>query len=317
MRARVHISVPLAVLATGFAASSHAELIAIQPRVSVGAQNYEVRFEDRTGVDSIGGVDFRDGFNAADQLSFFGGGLTFSGARFFADFSGQWSQTGNDDNVQLQGIEIAPGRYTAGDGQNHRSQTEFDREEFNASFGFGVTSNFSVYAGYKRATSDLTQTLTPILTPPPFVDTVGGRDGDVLFRGDYLIEFEYDGAFVGATYSIPVGTAGAFSIQSSVAQLDGEFTQRFAGTVAVTTPTGQRTIDPTFKDGTVEGDSVGVNIGVAWTGNVGNFSYTIGIDHSQYEFDASKSQALWAADFEEKNLRARLDLRYRFNLTSE
>jgi hypothetical protein len=306
------------------AADAAAQSTVVQPRVSIGVQDYQLHFDDVILPLANGGHDFRAGFKVDDRLPFIGAGLNFSVGRAFADFSGQWSQNGSDHGTQFEGVAIGPGLYTSGDGLNHRSDAEFHRQELNVTLGWGATANLSLYGGYKHATVDLTQTLTPILSPPPFVDVSGGRDGDVLFTGTYEMQFTYSGAFAGVTYSVPV-SAGAFSFQSSLAYLDGAFEQRFFGNVSVTNPNSPnslRSINPTFKDGQIEGQSFGLNVGISWTGDFAwlgeglrKLSYTIGIDHSQYKFDSGKSNSLWAADLQERNTRARLDLSYRFGQT--
>jgi hypothetical protein len=307
-----------AILFTGRAG---AQSIVVQPRISAGLQNYQLRFDDVISPLPSGGTDIRGGFKVADTISFVGTGLNVAYQRFFADASGQWSQDGTDHNQQIEGNAIGGGVYTSGDGQNHTSDVSFRRREFNLSLGWAATPEFSVFAGYKYAKVDLTQHLSPILSPPPLVNTATGQDGNVLFFGDYRMNFTYNGGFIGATYAVPVRSAGALALQSSLARLDGTFSQHFTGNVFVTNPAfpnNLRPIDGSFKDGQVDGISFGLNVGISWSGNLAWMSaplerlvYTIGIDQSQYKFDSGKSKSLWAADLQERNTRARLELRYR------
>jgi hypothetical protein len=299
-----------------------AEPVGLQPRVSAGLQNYSMGFEDVISPVSNGGLDFiRDGFEVADVLPFVGAGATLTWGRLFFDVSGQWSRNGHDETRQRMSTEIdkngntSPGVVGASNvfGQTHRLVADFDRSEYNGAVGWAVTDAFSTYLGYKRASSDMTQTTAPELTPPPSI-------GDVLFAGDYAMEFSYHGFYIGATYSLPVRDWGAFALQSSIARLDGSFTERFAGTAGIfVSPTSQVAINPSFRDGTVEGKSTGFNIGLSFTGGLGlrGLSYTIGIDRSLYKFDSGKSPAFWAADYEEVNTRGRIDLRYRLPLRPE
>jgi hypothetical protein len=312
----------VALAAFGFVAHANAQSVAVTPRVSTGVQDYQLRFEDVITPLPAGGTDIRGGFKVADTISFVGTGLNVAYGQFFADASGQWSQNGHDHNQQIEGNAIGDGVFTAGDGQNHNSDVNFSRREFNLSVGWGATSELSVFAGYKYAKVDLTQHLSPILSPPPLVNYATGQDGNVLFFGDYLMHFTYNGGFVGATYAVPVGGIGAIALQSSLARLDGAFAQRFSGEVFVTNPNfpnNLRPINPSFKDGQVDGISFGLNVGISWSGGCGWISqglqrliYTIGVDESQYTFDSGKSKSLWAADLTEKNTRARFELRYRF-----
>lgn len=294
-----------------------ADALVLQPRATIGQQRYELVFEDVLVPDDSGGFDFRDGFGIADTLLIKGAGLTATYGSFFVDVSGQWSDTGNSESIQFMGRATGQG-LAPGNGHAHRELNSFDRKEFNGTVGWAVTSNLSAYFGYKRATVDLTQSTTPVLSPLPDF-------GDVLFVGDYAMEFEYDGYFVGATYSVPVRTWGAISLQSSVARLDGTFSQVFTGAAVIFTGTlTPFFLDPSFRNGVVDGRSTGINVGISWTGNFGalgagfdRLSYTIGVDHSEYTFDGGQSNAFWAADFTEKTTRGRFDLRYRFAVGGE
>ena len=309
------------------AAGDHAaaQSLLLQPRLTAGVIDYALRFDDTVSPSAGGGHDFRDGFKAQDQVPFAGIGVSLVRGRLLADVSGQWSQRGRDHTEQVVNNSLGDlGTFTVGDGQNHRSDVSFDRHEYNLSLGWAVNSTLSVYAGYKNSRADLVQTLTPLLSPPPLLDAAG-RDGDVLFNGDYRMQFSYDGAFAGVSFAVPMGPWGALALQTSLARLDGAFEQRFLGTVQVTNvnvPGQRRTISPAIKDGEVDGRSTGLNIGIAWSGTFGHgasdaasgWSYVIGLDHSRYKFDAGRSQESWASDFEEQVTRARIDLRYRFTV---
>jgi hypothetical protein len=230
----------------------------------------------------------------------------------FADLSGQWSKTGSDQGEIFQGTTVdSAGDSTPATGFEHHFDARFARHEINAAVGWAFSPEFSAYFGYKNAKLDMTQMRRPDSAPQP-------NFFDVLQTGAYTMDFSYHGFFVGATYSLPVRTWGALSVQSSVARLDASFQQSFQGTVYVVTPIGPLFLDPSFINSTVHGTSTGLNVGISWTGNLGwlsdrlqSLSYTIGFDQSQYKFSAS---AVADGDFEEKNRRARLELRYRFAL---
>ena len=290
---------------------ARADPIVVQPRVSLGQQAYELRFDDVLNSLGRSGFDFRDGFKVNDQLPFAAAGITVTANRLFLDVSGQRSKEGHDRTYQFSGRALGNDIFAPGDGHNHQLDIDLEREELNATVGWGFTDVFSAYIGFKRATVDMQQRQSPLAGPDP---------GDILFIGDYDMEFIYEGLFVGATYVVPVGDAGALSLQSTVARLDGDFSQRFSGRVLLAAPTASNSfngadVNTAFRDGVVRGDSVGVNVGISWTGqffaSLPALSYTIGLDHSRYEFDSSGSQAFWAADFNEKTTRLRLDLRYR------
>jgi hypothetical protein len=289
------------------ATGAHAAQLVIQPRLSVGTQDYELKFTDV--ITPVGtSFDFRDGFTIKDSIAFTGAGLTVSSGRFFADLSAQQSRTGEEKGEVFQGSQTGFGT-TNSIGHNHLFDARFKRDELSATAGWGVTGNFSVYLGYKNATLDMNQKRSPALSPPAIV-------GDVLQDGNYIMDFSYRGFFVGASYSVPVSDRGAFSIQSSVARLNADFKQRFEGNVYRVTSSGPLSLNPAFINSSVSGSSSGLNLGVSWTGNFGgadtwrrHLSYTLGIDESQYQF---KADAVLDGNFEEKNTRVRFDLRYRF-----
>jgi len=316
MRILLRLAVSAALLAAvcPTAEADDDAVVLIQPRISVGQQEYQLEFDDVLSPSGSSGFDFRDGFRVDDQLPFAGAGVTVTMNRWFLDVSGQRSQRGHEETYQFSGRALGNDVFAPGDGHPHHLGIDLDREEFNATLGYGFTDAFSVYVGYKDATVNMSQRQSPEPRPDP---------GDILFIGDYAMDFSYRGCFIGATYVIPVGAAGALSLQSSLARLDGSFSQRFSGDVLLAAPTAANQfagvpIDKGFRDGVVDGDSLGVNVGVSWTGTLGwidpalsRLTYTVGIDRSQYEFDSSGSKAFWAADFQEKHTRVRLDLRYR------
>jgi hypothetical protein len=296
------------------AGTAYAEQLVIQPRVSAGTQDYSLTFTDVI-TPSGNGFNFRDGFTIKDRIGYTGAGLTVSGGRFFADLSYQRSRTGESQGDIFQSSATGSG-FTNSLGHDHLFDARFDRKEQSGSFGWGVTENLSLLLGYKKATLDMNQARTPSFSPPPI-------SGDVLQIGNYIMDFSYHGFFVGASYSLPVSDKGVFSFQSSVARLNAEFKQRFEGSVFIfNSLTSLVLLNPAFITSSVRGKSSGLNLGVSWTGNFGgaagswrrNLGYTVGIDESQYQFDAD---AVADGDFNEKNTRVRFDLRYSFRTAGQ
>jgi hypothetical protein len=314
---RVHRLAGVAgVLALSGTVQCAADEIDLQPRVSGGTQAYSLTFADVI-IPNGNGFHFQNGFKISNTLQFFGAGLTASSGRAFADVSGQWSGTGTDHGEIFEGTAYdAAHDTTPALGFEHHFDARFSRHELNFALGWAFDPNFSVFSGYKTARLNITQMLTPssAFTPNVF---------DVLFIGDYTMNFSYHGFFVGATYSLPVRTWGALGIQTSVARLDSGFHQSFSGTLYVLIPTGPNSdaplyLNPSYRSATVGGLSTGLNAGISWSGNFGwandrlrTLSYTVGVDESQYRFSTSQTTY---GDFEEKNTRVRLELRYRFAL---
>jgi hypothetical protein len=322
MRRFHHTRLGVIVLAALLVADARADSFSLQPHISTGIQDYKLTFLDAISASARSNIKFRQGFSVRDRLPFVGAGLTGSYQNFFVDLSGQWSGTGRDQTHQVQGNFI-PGVniVSAGVGHDHLLDGTFDRQEFNATLGWGFTSDFSAYLGYKHAKLDLSQVMSPVQSPAPF-------NGDVLFYGTRRIDFTYHGFFIGATYSISVRSWGAISMQSSLARLNSSFKEGYAGNVDLCSDpngTGCRLVpqDASFANNKapVHGTSNGFNLGISWTAGLAwlsdrlqNLSYTIGLDRSQYEFDSgNQSNAALAANFQETNTRVRFDLRYRLN----
>jgi hypothetical protein len=308
-----------------------AQSFSLQPHLSTGVQDYKFVLDDAVNANAFGGHAFRDGFKVQDRISFVGAGLTATHDNLFLDISGQWNGKGKDQTQQFLAGSTPLGEF--GNGQNHQLDGEFDRQELNATLGWGVTPNFSAYIGYKDATLDLSQKITPIAPPPGTCNVDLSLSNpligcDLLYSGTRRIKFSYQGFFVGATYSVPIKSWGALSLQSSVARLNATFKEHYSGDIGVCfNPFGNGCllivpIDPSFADNKapVRGQSLGFNLGISWTGNfswlaagLSNLSYTIGVDRSQYAFDSGQqSDAFTAANFTETNTRARFELRYRF-----
>lgn len=293
-----------------FVCSQPASAVTFTPRVSGGYQDYALEFQDVTTPNPQGGISFRDGFRVSDRLGFLGAGLNISSKRIFVDLSAQRSARGTTHTTQFQGNGNFDVPGTTSVGHIHSLDSTFRRDELNATLGWGVTSEFSLYAGFKHAKLDMQNALLPLVDPPP-------QFGELFFFGTRAIDFHYNGPFLGATYAVPVGSWGALSIQSSVAFLDGGFKEHFNGLEFLADPsfpTGLRPIDTSDINGNLHGRARGLNLGVSWTGSFGgmlhDLSYTVGLDRSEYTFKTSESTT---GDFTETNTRLRLDLRYRFS----
>ncbi|MFI4868493.1 MAG: hypothetical protein ACHQDD_03955 [Steroidobacterales bacterium] len=300
-------------LAALIAAPSHALDITVQPRASAGLQDYQLVFPDVIAASpASNNPRIRDGFTIRDHLPFAGAGLTIGSGRLFVDLSGQWSRTGEYQSFNAQGNQFDTLNGYNGVGlHNHYLDSRFSRHELNAALGWALSPNFSAYLGYKYAALSISQARTPFLLPQPL-------PGDVLQFGSSLMDFSYHGYFLGTTYSLPVSSFGTLSVQASIARLDASFRQHFEGLLFTVDPlTGPPLLDPSLEDSTVRGSSTGLNVGISWTGSFGvarnpvpRLTYTIGLDQSQYRFQAPVTDG----DFEEKNTRVRIELRYRFGL---
>ncbi len=313
--------------------------VTLQPRVTVGAQDYEFNYFDVIAPVLPLRALTRDGFKVGDRLQLHGVGLTVASGRWFFDIGGQRTDTGTQDTLQFIGADIVNFallprdiqlllqslNVTNGPGATHDLRTDFSREDLNGVIGFGVNSNLSIFVGYKDAKTKLRNLLAPRFVPTLSVFQ-NVAFGNLYLIGEQRNEFSYKGEFIGASYSAPVERwRGAFGIQASVARLTGKIDTTYDGAVLIAVPigTGLAQIPPSAAglDTTIEagrGKSTGLNLGLSWTGNLGGLSarlerlsYTIGVDRSEYTF---KSSIRGANDFSETVTRARLDLKYAFTV---
>ena len=129
--------------------------LSFTPRASIGYLSYNA---DQLGTD----------FNF-DYI--FGGlGLSAQYGRFFVDLYGQ---------TDLKEFDEEDNNADFGDG----------RKELNLTAGYGVTSNITLFGGYKYADTD-------------------------------FIDLQYGGPFLGASFSIPVFELGAIGLNGAVAYLE-------------------------------------------------------------------------------------------------
>ena len=311
--------------------------VTLQPRITVGQQDYEFNYFDVIAPVLPLRALTRDGFKVGDRLQLYGAGLTVARGRWFLDVGGQRTNTGTQDTLQfisadivnfarlprdIQLLLLSVG-LTNGPGATHDLRTSFSREEINGVIGFGVNSNLSLFVGYKDAKTNVRNLLAPRFEPtlPVFQNVAFGN---VYLVGEQTNEFSYKGEFIGSSYSVPFERwRGSFGFQASVARLTGKIDSTFDGVVLIAVPAqpplaqippSAAGLDTTVESG--RGKSTGLNLGVSWTGNLGGlsprlerFSYTIGIDRSEYTF---KSSIRGANDFSETVTRARLDLKYAF-----
>lgn len=155
-------------------------------------------------------------------------------------------------------------------------ETDVNRNELNLTAGYAITRNFTAFGGLKYAKTEI----------------------DNSFNSGVTIDIEatYFGPFAGLALTFPISTVGALSFSGSVAYLDGEETVDNSGLNA--------SID-------VDGTSIGYALGVGWSGRFGPptsaFGYGVGLDYSAYNFEEDGDD-----EFDEKTLRARFDLKYRF-----
>jgi hypothetical protein len=297
--------------------SALAQAVVVQPRVTVGMQDYSFRYQDLVVPVNTNFSVGRDGFVVTDNVPFEGAGITVSRGRWFLDVGAQRTHTGETTTTQF--IGPFPGLGLTGNGALHDLYVPFRRKEVNVAVGYGLNSNLTMFVGYKDASTELRNNLSPKL------DQV--QIGNIYLIGQQTNTFSYKGGFVGWTYSFPVERwGGAFGFQGSVARLDGRVEAEFDFPLVVSIPAPPylQPVDPRVIGLTTtapsRGKSTGVNLGLSWTGSFNwvtpklrKLSYTIGVDRSEYSFEERSR----TNDFAETITRVRLDLRYAIGIGRE
>ncbi len=222
-----------------------------------------------------------DGGIEVDSRYLIGGaGLTVQAGRFFADIYGQTNLTDADydEDDFIDDVNV---------------ESEIERFNINLALGYAILPSVSVIGGVKYARSEIES---------DFVSddaVVAANLGNSFLD----IDVEYVGPYFGGAYALPVADLGSLVLSGSVAYLYGETTvdSELLGVVVA-------------DNQTIEGQSIGANIGLAWSGGLAPLStalagvgYSLGVDYSAYEFKDDDVDV-----FSEKTVRGKFDLKYRF-----
>ena len=154
-------------------------------------------------------------------------------------------------------------------------ESDVNRNELNLTGGFAFNQHITAFGGLKYANIE--------------------SDNDFDNGVSIDLETNYFGPFGGLALSHPILDLGSLTLTGSLAYLDGEETIENSNIVG---------------DIDNEGNAFGYALGLGWSGRFGSLipalGYGVGLDYSAYDFDGEID------DFDEKTLRARADLKYRF-----
>lgn len=247
-----------------------------------------------------------------------GGGTVFVADRFFVDGYVQHAFEASDTTSQVQTLTtslsgtgtISSGDFTAPfnfngagvDRVSTTSEVDTDRTEWSVAAGYAVTDSFSLYAGYKRAETSFEQNrrgsvvrdFTVALETPTLPD-IDSRGSATRLRGtlsqNIEREFEHDGPFVGGAYGWAINKwvlDGMLTFNLAVAFLEGEVTEHVTNTTL--TFEGQQPQPLSDIQSVLEGDTVGLRLGLSWRGitPIDGLSYLVGVNGYQYDFDGDK-----------------------------
>lgn len=281
--------------------SMASEGIKFVPRVSVGVEDYELEIEP---TDILGGLNWKLG----DMVPFAKVGGTFFYNRFFADINYQRSADGDFDisGGVAYDTGFIPDLPTLAPVATFVGSAEFYNYSYAVSAGYQLLDNLSVYAGYKQI---FTKFDLNVLATFDAVDdgSITGTPGFPLQLnqyGDFDVDYDAKGPFLGTTYGFLIGEEGVLSLNLAVAYLDGDIKQK--GNY-VNVATGAK--DDSF-DLSTSGDSIGFSYGVSYSSNLSEkLSYALTANGYTYDFD---SDGKTLSDFNEQSYQFSCSLSYHY-----
>lgn len=285
---RVFIPVTLAIL--GMTTTWAEDAIVFQPRLFGGMGNYSLASGDfDLKVTTVDGGTIRSKGSATldwygnsklqDVSPILGVGGTLGWGKFFGDIYYQSTALARSHGSDQLAATITD-HPDIPDGTEYRAnygEVDFRHEDWALSLGYALTSNWSLFAGYKGGKTHWDQHLTQQLFAPAttaaFYTEIDSLDG----------KFEQDGPFIGVAFSYPLG-GGTLTLRGAYAYLDGEYAWKGQAKSAATGEVFQRS---TIK---LDGNSDGYSLGMSWTKQLeDNLGLSLGAAYHWYDFDMSGS----------------------------
>lgn len=257
-------------------------------------------------------------FTFSDMIPFIGVGATVFVDRFYFDVNAI-RDLGGETDVDVSAF-IGSTNNTLLDAVRFDMQSDrLTRRDYNLAVGYATPiDGLSVFAGYRQgkleATFDDRWTASRVTS-----DDTDTQRYTAIRR--FHFDLEQKGPFVGLSYAWPVETRhlnGVLSSSFAVGFLDGEIDQRAEDSIVVESdrpgvPVGAPAGDSSLANDRITGDTIGVTLGVKWSGTtpVDNLFYSLGI--AGYRFDFSATDATIAkVDFSETQITYKLGLSYLF-----
>ncbi len=293
--------------------------LSLRPRFNTGFQFYEYN-QEAFSFSANGASNSTSGIQFSDFVPFVSGGLTLFVDRFFVDAFVQYSFEGQDNSriVNNNRIPAIEGFPASSINTSVNVNPTFDRLEYSFSLGYAITDQFVVYAGYKNANTQLHTALSK-----GRISSVSdnGSPNPLLngtLTGNLDLEYEYDGAFIGSTYSFNIEQGflqGALTTNIAIAFMNGtvdvEYNNiRIRNELGFTLNVNEALTDTIYNQPKLEGDTVGVSAGLSWNGltAIDGLTYLIGVNGYHYAFDGSNN----SPDFSETVVRVDFGVAYTF-----
>lgn len=299
--------------------------ISWQPRFNTGAMYY--KYKQNASVESDvaltePGISVSE-LTLNDTLPYVGGGISLFMNRFFVDldiryaFNGQ-AQSDVRASVPVDDIGGALSQPSTVVNSAGKLDIDFDRTELAVSLGYQASEHFFVYAGYKQAEAafDIDVRGEQVaLQPNALVDP--RLTGSFVARSDYKLN--YNGPFLGAAFRQVVETKylkGVVLGNTALAFLNGD-TSLKVNNYTLTNLNGAQIplevfgVGVTPLGGDRDGSTVGISLGLVWTGStpVRDLTYSVGVNGYRYDFDSKEAQ-----DFVESVVRFDVALAYLFDI---
>ena len=260
--------------------------VTFQPRAYVGYADYSLESGTGTFITSVGNdppvsISRKLSFDAQGDskihsTGFLGGlGATVATGHFFGDI--YYQSTLNETVYSSQDLTL-PNNSVAS-----YSDVDAQHSDWAISLGYRINDQWSVFAGYKSGKTEWDQSVR-LNRPAP--------DSRVLQDGNFNLEFEQDGPFIGTSYSFLIGP-GALTIKAAYAYLDGTYTSDFNSVCRPPNTNCPDTPKLALQQFNLNGNSNAFSFGLSWTQSLtDNFGMSIGANYQRYEFDTSGSGSI-------------------------
>ena len=268
-----------------------------QPRVYAGYANYELKsgMFNRTLFDKDGNViwsgeqplkidlfgDSHDKFQISGLL--FGVGGTLKSGRFFSDL---YYQTILDQTAYSGFIEHRQTDDNITEDINY-GDVSGQRQDWAISFGYMITDQWSVFAGYRSGNTKWDQTTNIYAYQEPY--------GQSKFDNNLSNRFEQDGPFLGTSYSLSIGP-GLFTIKAAYTYLNGAY-KYYENWIYYPPPYNGEGYESFRFESNLDGNSNAFLIGLSWMQWLTeNLELSLEANYHRYKFDLSGTELIYFAN---------------------
>ena len=271
-----------------------------QPRVSAGWMDYRLDIEPSAALANIS-------WSLGDNVPSISIGATFFLSKFYLDLSYLHTAKGYSGISAGTFLEAGPQEPLPLDADlTIVGNADFYHWNSAITLGYQLFDSLTLYAGYKHyeTSFDLnSQSIFHMIDDGSLTGTPGFPIVLTLL-GNYDIDYEAKGPFVGGTYGYIISDKGVLSLNLAVAFLDGDITQ----TGGIVDP--RTDIPDDLFDLNSSGDSIGLSYGIGWRSTLADrIGYFLSFKGYNYDFEADDINQ---ADFKETTYQFSLGLSYAF-----